>query len=309
MKIISAADLHMTTARPVNRIDDYEETVLAKFHQILNFAREYDAVLTVSGDLWDTSKLSKIPYQLTNKILQMIKLLKVRVLACHGQHDMTYHNLNLQTSPYYTLLVGGGIEVPGALGISIGNVRFYGAGWGQDIPMPMEKTDNIIDVLLLHRTITPGEPPFFLKDATPAQKTLETLYNFDLVLSGDYHEPFIAERDGAFLVNPGPMLRASIDKRDYRPRVYLIDTDTAEITPLYLDIKSDVWNDERLEKQAQHEISVSTNGLRDAMARKEDRPDFFKILDGVVEEAADVKLAAMTKEVLTTARKNLEGLR
>jgi hypothetical protein len=309
MKIIATADLHMTTAQPVNRTDDYEATVIDKFNQILGFAMQHGAILTISGDLWDTAKLSKVPYELTNKILQMIRLSKVRILACHGQHDMTYHNPNLQTSPYYTLLVGGGIEIPGPMGIIIDGVRFYGAGWGQQIVMPPEKNDDIADVLLLHRTITPLEPPFYLKDATSAQIVLEKLYNYDLILSGDFHESFLSEMEGRFLVNPGPMLRASVDKRDYRPRVYLIDTETAEINPIFLKIKDDVWNDDRIEKQAQHDISITTNGLRDAMARKEDRPNFFKILDGVVAEANNNDLAVMTKEILTTAQKNLEGIR
>jgi len=309
MKIIATADLHMTSSRPVNRIDDYESVVINKFNQILQLARKHDAVLTISGDLFDTAKMSKVPYQLTNKVLQMIRLAKVRVLACHGQHDMVYHNANLQPSPYYTLFVGGGIEIPGALGITVGKVRFYGAGWGQEIPMPMEKDPELTDILLLHRTITPAEPPFFLKDATSAQDTLKALYNFDLILSGDYHQGFISELDDRFLVNSGPMLRSNIDARSYYPKVYLIDTDTAEITPQFLKIESNVWNDERIEKLAQHDISISTGALLDAMAKKEDRPDFYQILGTVLAESNNDKLTVMAQEVLATAQKNLGGNR
>jgi DNA repair exonuclease SbcCD nuclease subunit len=313
MKIIAAADLHMTAARPVNRTDNYEETVLGKFDQILSLARKHDAVLTISGDLFDTVKLTKIPYVLTNKILQMIRLSKVRVLACHGQHDMTYHNPNLQTSPYYTLLVGGGVEVPGAMGITIGDVRFYGAGWGQEIAMPGVKTPDLIDVLLLHRTITPGEPPFFLKDATSAKDALKTLHNFDFVLSGDYHSGFVHEeevdQDVRFLVNPGPMLRSSIDSMSYQPRVYLIDTEVLSVEPTYLHIEENVWNTERIEKQSQHEISVNTQDLLAAMSRQEDRPDYFKILDRVLDAVENPELVELVKGVLLTAQKNLEGVK
>ena len=308
MKILAAADLHLTSACPVNRIDNYEETALRKFDQILSIARQHDAVLTVSGDFWDTTKMSKIPYELTNKVIQMLRMTKVRMLACHGQHDMAYHNPNLQSSPYYTLLVAGAMEIPGPMGISIGNVRFFGSGWGQDIPMPEEKNPDLVEVLLLHRTITEYEPPFFLKDGTSAAKAMEVLRNFDFILSGDYHEAFIRQEADRFLVNCGPMLRQKITERTLKPVAHLIDTDERTVTSIPLDVRDDVWNDERIEKQKQHEVSVSTTDLLKAMNEQSDRPDFIEILDTVLQDVGEEGLVNLVREVVAMARKKKEGV-
>lgn len=308
MKIVAAADLHITTARPVNRVDDYVETILGKIDQIIHLTRKNKAVLALAGDIVDTTKMSKVSYELINKVIQIIRLSQTRVFACHGQHDIAYHNQNLQVSPYYTLFVSGALEMPAHLGIVVENTRFYGAGWGQKIPIPQEKIKGVSDVLLLHRTITPGEPPFYLKDATPAQEVMKALPMYDYFICGDYHVPFWNKsKAGQILVNCGPMLRQKINERDLKPRIHLIDTDTGTVTPFFLKIQEQVWNDARLEKQKEHEVTIETDGLLEVMTRQNDRPDFLKILNKTLTETKDARLVEMVQDILTEAKKRLEA--
>ena len=84
---------------------------------------------------------------------------------------------------------------------------------------------------------------------------------YDLILTGDNHKPFVVEHEGRILVNPGSMMRTTADQIDHKPRVYLWDGERVE--PVYLPIAKDVISREHIDigKDRDHRIGAYVDRL------------------------------------------------
>jgi len=79
---------------------------------------------------------------------------------------------------------------------------------------------------------------------------LEKFPEYSLILSGDNHLPFVCEKDGRFLINPGSMMRNTIAQRNHKPRVCLWYAEEKRVEPVFLPIKENVFDLQYIE---QHE--------------------------------------------------------
>jgi hypothetical protein len=91
---------------------------------------------------------------------------------------------------------------------------------------------------------------------------------FDLIVTGDFHEKFVVTKGKTTLLNCGPMLRQSIDKKDFQPACWLLDDDG--IHEILIPIEQDVFDVEAM--------VVNTKAVQafdeEAMARFIDSLDF-----------------------------------
>ena len=75
---------------------------------------------------------------------------------------------------------------------------------------------------------------------------LKKFPEYDLILTGDNHKPFVVEYEGRYLVNPGSMMRTTAAQVDHTPRVYLWYAESNKIDIHYLPITDDVVSREHL---------------------------------------------------------------
>ena len=234
MKIVFQSDIHLRSTIPVNRIDDYMEAQFDKLEQLVGFAESHNATIMLGGDIYDTYKVSAEVVNITNNILGDSTQ---DIYAVLGQHDCPHHVMELLKSPVGSLRSSGALSKVGIGGSFLvdNDVLIHFCSWEQEVTDPIPGGFNI---LLGHISVFEGSVPFYFKGEAYTPKTLREKYpGFDLYLCGDIHLPCV---DGNVVVS-GSMMRMSISQIDYRPRAYLIDTETMKIQPLYYNIKDDVF--------------------------------------------------------------------
>ena len=287
MNLIFCADLHIRSNRPQFRKDDYWKTVCRKFRQIIYLCNKHNANLVIAGDIFDSTKVG---HKVVNKIIEYIKKLKGYVLVVAGQHDQVYHKKDLKDSPLFTLILSEKVILLNREDFwEVGINKIYGCSWGEE-PIKPEGANNI---LVIHKTITPEEPPHFLTEAWSAEKALDTWEGYFLIVSGDYHQPFIVQKWGNVLVNCGPMMRSSIDQIDIEPTIYLYNTETEKIKGIKLKIEpaEKVFALENI-KNRDSKFSEELKSLIETLKSKSERPDYKETVNLLIEKGnirAEVK--------------------
>lgn len=258
MKILGCADLHARKESPVYRCDDYWLAFRRKLNFVVDTANEHDALLTISGDIFDSSRAS---VEVLNTVAAILKRAVHVPLAVAGQHDLLYHT-NLKKTPLWNLHMNGVIKLIDQYDYPtvVSGVSFAGASFEEEIP------DEEADVLLIHACVTEGEPPFFLKEAIAAYDIAEALPQFKYIISGDYHPSHHhISGDDRHVINCGTLMRNKKDMKDHEPVVWLIDTDKDTVTPVAVPHEpySTVFNLEKIEREKKHGITIDTSKVTD----------------------------------------------
>lgn len=258
---ILCADLHIREDQPLCRTDKYKEAQEKKLKWLSNLKNKYGCPILVAGDIFHDWKPKNVKngYEFIawcNKHIPYMETIA-------GQHDTPNHNVELiEKSALYActkttiLKKGSGY---------IGEFVMYGFSWGEElistkcdrsnliifnIHCPSTERNVYLSVALIHQYInTPNNKNEHI-DGEDASKILDRLSNFDLVVSGDNHIPFVYKNDrGQILVNPGSMMRMKADQIDHKPRVYLWSAETNEVVPEYFPIEEGVVTREHIEKK------------------------------------------------------------
>lgn len=300
MKIIATADWHLTRTTPISRTDpDYFQTGLDKVRQIVEYAKKYNAIICVAGDIFDNLKVT--PYMI-NKVYEVLQ--DMRVYSVAGQHDMEYRNITASCA-YATLVELGcltHVSVPTGYDREGG---ITGVSFNEEIPRGLKS-----QIALVHKTITEKEPPYFLKDAVKSLDIMKLLQGVSIIISGDYHVPFVRKRFEQVLVNCGSLMRKGKDQIDYKPCVWLIDTDSLAVDPLPLQIKpvEEVFSYAvRNEAPVQQNIVMADmDKVIERLTKEELKPSFENILMALAaEEGLSDEEMNTLKEILETAKGGL----
>lgn len=291
MNIIATADWHLSKSTPISRTDpDYFQTGLDKIQQVANYARKYKAVICVAGDIFDNLRVT--PYMI-NKVYEALQ--GIFVFSVAGQHDMEYRNIT-EACAYSTLVELSCIRHLSKNNRTYDNVLFSGVSFNEDVPRSLYS-----DVVLVHKTITENDPPFFLKDAVKSSSIMKLLKECRIIISGDYHVPFVKKKYNQVLVNCGSLMRRGKDQMDYKPCVWLIDTDTLAVKALPLAIKpvkevfSFAVRNEDAQNTQQKFILADMDKVIERLTREELKPSFENILLALAEEE---KLSDIEKEIM-----------
>lgn len=238
MKILITGDMHITDNRPVNRVDDYGETVLHKTGFIFRTADKEEVSAIVSpGDFTDTPSLS---YSEFSDIVDLFKNYSdIPFLCTFGQHDMQYRTkVNTALSAFNSALDNFHILQAGAFRV-IDHVGFYGCSYDEDPVDPAEviKSEVHTNVLLIHRMLLNKKIWSTQTEFENARSFLRQ-HKYDLIVSGDNHQSFENHTtDNRWLFNCGAMMRNKIDMIDHKPYVVLFDTDTRLHKKIYIPIE------------------------------------------------------------------------
>lgn len=281
--LVAAADLHIRANPPKYRTDNYYNTACRKFRQIISICNKYDADLLVAGDFFDSTRVG---HKVVNRILRYIKKLNNNILLVAGQHDQINHLQNLHDSPLFTLIISGKAELLLSEHSYIRNkdMNIYGCSFGKEPIKPKSKDKN---VLVIHRTITPEEVPFFLKDGISANEALERYKDYDLIISGDYHQPFKKSNKNTTLINCGPMLRTNIDQRDIYPSVWLIADNKVKRIKLKIESPENVFAIERFykdKKRKEEKFSKELGNLVKVLKNRDKKPNYEQTVNLVMDE-------------------------
>jgi DNA repair exonuclease SbcCD nuclease subunit len=223
---ILTADWHLREDKPICRTDDFWTTQWKKVDFIRNLQETCGCPILHAGDLFNHWKPS--PFLLSEAIRHISTLF----YTIYGNHDLPGHNINLaDKSGVKTLEISDTIDVIES--------NYWGAEEIKSIlPIPFINTDRKIAVC--HLMTYTGKPPWPGCTDPSAEELLEQCPEFDLILVGHHHKPFVVEKDGRLLVNPGPLTRQRVDDIDLKPRVYLWYAETNTVEPIFLPIQDGV---------------------------------------------------------------------
>jgi len=276
-KYIACADLHISSSRPRYRIDNYENTCCEKLKWIVNIANLEFARILIAGDIFDHTRIS---WELFNKVTDIIQLADQKPYVVHGQHDILNHAENLDCSPLMALHKAGCIHLLDGDYICNQGTYIYGAGFERDIPQVKHKGTNIV---LMHKCITEGVPPFYLPDALSSKEVLRRCTQFDLIVSGDFHQAFQATMGERKLLNCGPMMRKSKDQQELKPQVFFIDTTKRIYNPIQIPVQppEKVFDLDRIEREIENGVTVDTTALQKLFKESTEALDFKVVVEKV----------------------------
>lgn len=218
MNLIVAADIHLMAVKPEFRIDDFKYEQDRKFKHILAKGVEYGADVAIAGDLFDAKDA---PAWLVNRYMRLIKNFPHRVFVVFGNHDSYYHSEENEKTQLGTLIEAGVVTLLGAEPeYPESKTILYGASWGQEVPVPVNRYGT--KVLIAHKTVTEAPPPPWLTGAVQGKHYLIDNPDYDFIVTGDFHEPFVVQEGNRYLINPGTMTRNKVNMDSYQPVFYLL---------------------------------------------------------------------------------------
>jgi len=237
--LILCADIHLREDKPVCRTDDFVNvTQWRKLDFISNLQKKYNCPVLCGGDVFHTWKPS--PWLLS----KTMKHLPEQFFSVYGNHDLPQHNLDLiEKCGLYTLYRAGKVITYTFKDIEM-------CSWGS-VPQDMAKT------LAWHKFTYQGKEPWPDCTEPKASKLLKQYPNYDLIVTGDNHQPFVQEYEGRILVNPGSLSRQRASET-HLPRVYLYNAESNTVEPVFIPIEENVITREHLEKEEQRNERIES---------------------------------------------------
>lgn len=270
---ILCADVHMRHDTPKCRTDDYQHAQWTKWQEILELGVHYDAPILVAGDLghkyqWPSPLLREF-------IFRWSAAGQPEIILVPGQHDLPYHKVDnwdqsaigvLEAAGCITVLLGSS-RLPMSMA---GDIMLYDFPWGVGMDRRIQGTECTA-IAMTHQLVMEGKgnkADWPGADAAFALELLKAHPQFQLILSGDNHKPFVVEHDGRLLVNPGSVMRMTADQADHRPRVYLWNRQN-EYEEYYLAAPADVITRDYLDEQQakKHRMEAFVASVADGPAK------------------------------------------
>jgi len=253
---ILTSDMHIRSTVPKCRTDDFLGAMIMKLNFIIDLANEHDCPILVAGDIGDKSEW---PDWLLTETIRVLKRLMREMYCIPGQHDLPNHSMELLEKSGIQVLVEASclsilhtpflIRTHRTLSSEIKKVLVHPFPYGKKIAhtkIPMKAYPNVaVAHQMVRKRKTEDYPD---QGGERGVELLKKFPEYNLILTGDNHKPFVVEHGDRVLVNSGSMLRTTAGQEDHKPRVYLWDAKTNKVEPVYLPIEKGVVNREHIVK-------------------------------------------------------------
>lgn len=300
MRYFCTADWHIRATNPAKRIDNYWQTQYNKIEWILKRCRDYMVpTLLVAGDIFDSPNT---PRWLVNKYIELFCKYSINIIACYGQHDLFFHNPNLENTPLGTLYAAGIFKNKLVNGSTPGG-GIDTEGWKTAIGAPYKENN----VLVLHETVVP-KMIHFLPDALTPEALVKKYIN-KWIVTGDYHVFHTYQKSGRTVINCGSLMRSNKDQYNYQPQIHLLDTsnNTIESIPVPIEKPEAVFNLNAIEVETnKKEVDERVIEFVEAIGVKSNKPKFKDILNDVVGDYnPSVEVMNVISDVITEVEETL----
>lgn len=268
-------DLHLSSRRPIHRVDDYRQAVLGKLSEVYLIAEQRDCEFVIfGGDFFDTHRV--FSYDLINVTMEIVCEANLQTYGILGQHDLNGYNPQtfkssalgfvMKHCDKFSLLEES---------LELDNLWLSPSHVWMDIMEDCKIRPNgkKPSVLIAHHLLSRKKQVFDVV----VTKTMESVH--DLILSGDLHSGFDIHKIGKTkFCNPGSIGRLAINDSYRMPQVAIVELEDdidIEYIPLQTAAKGDdVFGKEFIE------------GIRNAASF--DSMSFVKQLESLEKEVVDV---------------------
>lgn len=230
-RILATADLHLRKDKPRCRLDDNwmvtQEEALLGIHQ--HFLNHNCDLLLIVGDISE----STVPPIITSLFLKYFYPMHDKIRILPGNHCLRYSDIKHIDKASYGIL----------------RHIFQEFGYPYGTLKEPDETEQLFTGI--HELVWPSKKkkPEMASGLIP-EDVFKQFPNTKYIFTGDYHQGFTVSNDkGQCIINPGCITRQKADYKDYEPRVYIVDTDSNEITTAYLpDDNQEIVTDEYLRR-------------------------------------------------------------
>ena len=207
---------------------------------ISELQQKHNCPFLVAGDFFDHWKPSP-------ELLALVaKAMPKDTYCVYGNHDLPEHSISQKHRSGLYALEASGV------------IKMLPFGYWKDVPGEEGFRIKNRNIFIWHKCVYRVKEQWMdSTDSVHARKLLKIYPQFDVIVTGDNHQPFIEELDGRLLVNCGSLMRIRASQVDYKPCVYLYYADTNEVEKVYLPIEIDVFTVEHLEKKQDREQRIS----------------------------------------------------
>lgn len=249
---ILTGDIHLREDTPKCRTDDFEITQENKLKHLSSLYHRHGCLTLNSGDTFEKARSS-----------QYLEQWAIRHLPCMitvpGNHDLPYHSIKQYKSSSLSVLEASNIVqvLSNSVVYLSGNmVAVHGLYWKSDIESYIKNTefdDRYFHVALIH-IYAYDQKSFYKEDevAVHADKLMERLSPFKLIVTGHNHHPFVKRKGDQLLVNPGSMSRQKSDE-NHRPRSYLWSKETNDVEIDYFPAPDGVMDYSTIEQKKEED--------------------------------------------------------
>lgn len=249
---IFCGDIHITEDGkvPVCRTDvaEFDKAKWDKIAFIKKLAKKHDCAVLTSGDFFDFWKTSP------ELITRTIKALRggQKWWTIYGDHCLPQHSWDQRHKSGLTTLAEAGA------------IHIMNGGHGKDKnsnklkdPKPSKEVKGR-KLFAWHVLTWKKDLPYPNCTTSNAKKLLKKYPQFDCIITGDNHKPFVEKYKGRILVNVGSMMRTRADQVKYKPAVWLYYADTNSVEKVYLHIHKNVISREHIESKAAKESRIDS---------------------------------------------------
>lgn len=232
MKILSLSDFHIRGTNSKYRKGSYYSDVMSKLDEVLSLAKKNKVKFILNtGDLFDTDIVS---YKIIDEFIDKINKAKIVWYSVYGNHCQTNNNTQTSESSALNHIFNRCEYFKHLNFLELDDVYIkgydYKTGIEDDKSVFLNSSSAKFKILVIHSMIVEGKSnPLFQSVGTD-----EITTNYDIVLSGHNHSPFIVPP----FYNSGCIGRLKTNESVIKPRVLLIDIDTKKVQPIYLNVKS-----------------------------------------------------------------------
>jgi len=215
MNILITGDWHYRKKKPRNRRDkNYQDTIDGKIRSIFGVAVKYGCVFILQpGDMFDDVDISD---NTKRQFLMLMQDAPCPIFTIPGQHDLRDHSRKWKNTPMGVIDAAGDIVTVVHEPIEQAGFTLYPAGFGDPVPEP--DPDDPFSILMCHKLVIKTQQPYAYDYF--ADEMLKK-YKYDLIVSGDNHQHFIATDSHRTLINCGSLMRTRIDQKDHHPHFYI----------------------------------------------------------------------------------------
>ncbi len=248
MKILYFTDTHIRGSSPKNRLDDFTESLEAKFLEVFDIARSRDVdYIFHGGDLFDRPDVS---VSIVSKFAELLNEVNIPIYAICGNHDVFGYNpktsnrsmIGLLDSVRLLSIIDEGekviLEKNGVKIQLTGQPYVYGMdSFNQNKYIVKDRDEDVnfaihlVHGMLLDKPFIDGVDYSLIEDI--AGETLA-----DVTLCGHYHLGYnTVELNNKYFINPGSLVRLtnSIHELKRRPKIIILDLDDKlSIEEIYL---------------------------------------------------------------------------
>jgi len=239
MKIGIITDVHIRGKAPVNRIDNFYQSIITKFKEALSIFKKNKCDLILDGGDLIHSPIIALP--ICDDIIDIIDENEIEYYTIYGNHPMLNAHIEnskattlahiLKRSKYLKYL-------PNKYNI-YHDVEFIGYEYYHGIEEDIKKNGlyhkekNKITIAVVHAMIT--EKKLINKILHVPYKKLKT--NYDYIICGHNHLELGIQKVGkTTIIGLGALARLTVEKKDYtrKPKVAVLNTNTGKINVIEL---------------------------------------------------------------------------